>query len=270
MPHPEVASRVERARIGFIPLPDLPKFQHNIPTKLFEFMSLGMPTVLSDLPPSRPFVGDGQCALMVPADDPVAYADAVESLYGRIRIESNEGAGTSITLVVPTVRDLQRVLIVDSGGTRWGIPEAVIDAMVPIESANIISSGGREAFVVDGVEMPLAPIAGVVGATDGRPPVQVVALSHRAGNAAVTVNEVLGIREVAAKELGFDPGEDEGDIVRALLPLWLRRPDRVDARLLNRFEPEPADAPQLVALAEAIEEAAEGGDGWGSRPSNRS
>lgn len=80
VPHPEVASHVERARIGFIPLPDLPKFQHNIPTKLFEFMSLGMPTVLSDLPPSRPFVGDGQCALMVPADDPVAYADAIESL----------------------------------------------------------------------------------------------------------------------------------------------------------------------------------------------
>jgi glycosyltransferase involved in cell wall biosynthesis len=80
VPHTEVASRVERARIGFIPLPDLPKFQHNIPTKLFEFMSLGMPTVLSDLPPSRPFVGDGRCALMVRADDPAAYADAIEAL----------------------------------------------------------------------------------------------------------------------------------------------------------------------------------------------
>ncbi len=129
-------------------------------------------------------------------------ADAVESLYGRIRIESTEGVGTTITLVVPTVRDLQRVLIIDSGGTRWGIPEAVIDAMIPIEDIDVVSAGDRQVVNVNGVEMPLAPIAGVVGATDGRPPIQVVVLSHRAGTAAVTVNEVLGIREVAAKELG--------------------------------------------------------------------
>jgi glycosyltransferase involved in cell wall biosynthesis len=79
-PHAEVAQRVQQARIGFIPLPDLPKFQHNIPTKLFEFMVLGMPTVLSDLPPSRPFVGDGTCAVLVAANDPAAYAKAIHRL----------------------------------------------------------------------------------------------------------------------------------------------------------------------------------------------
>ncbi|WP_298815793.1 glycosyltransferase family 4 protein [Chloroflexus sp.] len=77
IPHDQVAARVRQARIGFIPLPDLPKFQHNIPTKLFEFMALGMPVVLSDLPPSRPFVGDGRCALMVAPDDSEAYAEAI-------------------------------------------------------------------------------------------------------------------------------------------------------------------------------------------------
>lgn len=76
----EVVERVRQARIGFIPLPDLPKFQTNIPSKLFEFMALGMPTVLSDLPPSRPFVGDGKCAIMVPPSDYNAYADAIEKL----------------------------------------------------------------------------------------------------------------------------------------------------------------------------------------------
>lgn len=80
VPHDDVARRVRQARIGFIPLPDLPKFQHNIPTKLFEFMQLGMPTVMSDLPPSRPFVGDGACAVLVPPDDYEAYAAAIEAL----------------------------------------------------------------------------------------------------------------------------------------------------------------------------------------------
>jgi chemotaxis protein histidine kinase CheA len=129
-------------------------------------------------------------------------ADAVESLYGRIRVDSSEGIGTTVTIVVPTVRDLQRVLIVDSGGMKWGIPEAVIDAMIPVEDAQIRSTGDRDVLVVDATEIPLAPIASVVGATDGRPATEVVTLSHRAGMAALLVNDVLGIREVAAKELG--------------------------------------------------------------------
>jgi glycosyltransferase involved in cell wall biosynthesis len=83
---------VRQGRIGFIPLPDLPKFQHNIPTKLFEFMALGMPVVLSDLPPSRPFVGDGRCALMVPANDREAYADAIIRLLDNPELRRTMGA----------------------------------------------------------------------------------------------------------------------------------------------------------------------------------
>lgn len=80
IPHEQVAARVRQARLGFIPLPDLPKFQHNIPTKLFEYMALKMPVVLSDLPPSRALVGDGKAVIMVPPDDYQAYADAIERL----------------------------------------------------------------------------------------------------------------------------------------------------------------------------------------------
>ena len=77
VPHTRVAHKVATARLGIIPLPDLPKFRHNIPTKLFEFMALRMPVVLSDLPPSRRFVGDGACATMVRPSDAEAYADAI-------------------------------------------------------------------------------------------------------------------------------------------------------------------------------------------------
>lgn len=83
VPHEKVSSRVLQAKIGFIPLPDLPKFQHNIPTKLFEFMALGMPVVLSDLTPSRPFVGNGQCAFLVQWDNIHGYADAIITLLNK-------------------------------------------------------------------------------------------------------------------------------------------------------------------------------------------
>jgi glycosyltransferase involved in cell wall biosynthesis len=92
IPHSEVAARVLQARIGFIPLPDLPKFQHNLPTKLFEYMALSMPAVLSDLPPSRPFVGDGACAVMVPADDADAYAGAIVRLLDDPALRRSMGA----------------------------------------------------------------------------------------------------------------------------------------------------------------------------------
>lgn len=78
--HDQVAAEVSKAKIGFIPLPNWPKYQNNIPQKLFEFMALEMPVVLSDLPPSRPFVGDKRCVRMVTPDDPNAFADAVIQL----------------------------------------------------------------------------------------------------------------------------------------------------------------------------------------------
>ena len=80
VPHDRIASVVAEARIGIIPLPDRPKYHSNIPTKLFEFMALGMPVVLSDLPPTRPFVADGEAAIAVRPDDPVAYAVAIDGL----------------------------------------------------------------------------------------------------------------------------------------------------------------------------------------------
>ncbi len=82
MPHPDIPAAVSRAHLGIIPLPDRPKYHSNIPTKLFEFMALGMPVVLSDLPPTRPFVADGEAAIAVPPDDPESYAAAIDDLLG--------------------------------------------------------------------------------------------------------------------------------------------------------------------------------------------
>jgi glycosyltransferase involved in cell wall biosynthesis len=80
IPHDLVHTEVQRAKIGIIPLPPLPKFLNNIPQKLFEYMALGLPVVLSDLPPSRPFVANNNVAIMVDPNDPAAYAKAIVTL----------------------------------------------------------------------------------------------------------------------------------------------------------------------------------------------
>ncbi len=129
-------------------------------------------------------------------------ADAVESLYGRIRLDSAEN-GTTVTVVVPTTRDLQRVLIVDAGNMKWGIPEAAIDEVVPVAGAKItIGGGGRRTLRIGDQDHRVVSLADLVGATDPRPETKFVRLAHRIGCAAVGVQRVLGVREVAAKELG--------------------------------------------------------------------
>lgn len=80
VPHSDVASHIRRARIGIIPLPDLPKFRTNIPQKLFEYMAVGLPVVLSDLPPSRVFIDGKDVAIMVPPSEAEEYADAISRL----------------------------------------------------------------------------------------------------------------------------------------------------------------------------------------------
>jgi glycosyltransferase involved in cell wall biosynthesis len=92
MPHSQVATEVRKAKIGIIPLPDLPKFRNNIPRKLFEFMALGIPTVLSDLPPSRPFISDGSCGFMVAPNDYAAYAEAIIRLLRDPQLQLKMGA----------------------------------------------------------------------------------------------------------------------------------------------------------------------------------
>jgi len=80
VPHQEIPSLVTQAKLGIIPLPDRPKYRSNIPTKLFEFMALGMPVILSDLPPTREFVSDRSAAIAVRPDDAGDYAEAIDAL----------------------------------------------------------------------------------------------------------------------------------------------------------------------------------------------
>lgn len=77
IPHDLIAFELAKAKIGIIPLPNLPKFQNNIPQKLFEFMAMGMPVVLSNLPASQPFVSDGVSGFMVSPEDYTAYAERI-------------------------------------------------------------------------------------------------------------------------------------------------------------------------------------------------
>jgi glycosyltransferase involved in cell wall biosynthesis len=80
IPYAQISTVLADTRFGLIPLPDTPKFRRNIPRKVFEFMAVGRPAVVSDLPPTRAVIGDAGCCVLVAPGDPSAYADGLELL----------------------------------------------------------------------------------------------------------------------------------------------------------------------------------------------
>lgn len=60
----QMARALSRARIGICPLQPIPKFQRNIPVKVFEYWACGLPVVASDLPPICPFFRNYELGLL--------------------------------------------------------------------------------------------------------------------------------------------------------------------------------------------------------------
>ena len=131
-----------------------------------------------------------------------SVSEIVESLFGRVRLESSEGVGTTVTMTVPTSRALQRVMILESSGMRWGVPEAVVEEVLSVDDSDIDWTGDTPVLEWRGQRLPLSPLGEIVGATESRQPKKILIISHRIGAAAITVHEVHGVRDVAAKELG--------------------------------------------------------------------
>jgi glycosyltransferase involved in cell wall biosynthesis len=92
IPHERISDEVRKARIGISLFTSIAKFQNIIPRKIFEFMALGMPVVLADLAPTRPFVRNGENGFAVPADDCKAFAAAIARLLKDPALRHRMGA----------------------------------------------------------------------------------------------------------------------------------------------------------------------------------
>lgn len=67
------------ASLGLSPLLDVPNYRYSLPTKVLEYLAVGVPTVASDLPGTREAVGDKPGVILVPPGDVTAWAAAIES-----------------------------------------------------------------------------------------------------------------------------------------------------------------------------------------------
>jgi glycosyltransferase involved in cell wall biosynthesis len=68
------------AKIGVVTLHPTPTFLDSLPTKLFEYMALGLPVVASDFPQWRSIVEQSGCGVLVDPLDPASIAAAIAGL----------------------------------------------------------------------------------------------------------------------------------------------------------------------------------------------
>ena len=80
LPAQEAWRLIAPCRAGLALLQDRPNFRRSLPTKMFEYMALGLPVVVSDFPLYRKIVESAGCGLCVDPADPASIAAALSHL----------------------------------------------------------------------------------------------------------------------------------------------------------------------------------------------
>lgn len=83
---------VEGASAGLSLLHDLPNYRHSQPSKVIDYLALGVPVVTTPLPLARELVERSGGGLLVAHDDATAAADAVRRLVGDPALRHRLGA----------------------------------------------------------------------------------------------------------------------------------------------------------------------------------
>ena len=167
----------------------------------------------------------------------------VSSLGGTLEVRSEPGQGLEVVLVLPLALVLAEVLLLERGGSAFGVPLAAVEEVVPVEDA--VTLLGQQAVAIHGRSVPVCDLAELVGVAalplGERPPGIVVSAGGQ--RAIVACDKLLGAEEVVIKPLGPVLANLEGYLGASIL---------ADGRIALLLEParltrHPGPAPDLPA-----------------------
>lgn len=78
LPHRLAMERAAQALVGVSPLLDTPNYRNSLPTKVLEYLALGLLVVASDLPGTRAVVAGEPGVRLVPPGDAAAWTEALD------------------------------------------------------------------------------------------------------------------------------------------------------------------------------------------------
>ena len=128
--------------------------------------------------------------------------EAVESVSGGVHVVTAAGKGTTVTLTLPLSMVLQNVVVVAIGDQFWGLPEAVVEAAMPISTAEMSSTPSGRRVQFKSAVIPCVSLSTAVGVPVPEDESEVLVVNTRSGMVAVTVSELVDRRRVAVKNLG--------------------------------------------------------------------
>ncbi len=81
-------------QLGLSPLLDTPNYRNSLPTKVLEYLAVGVPTLASDLPGTRRVIAGRRGVILVRPGDTEAWSQAIVSSIGNeaLRQEARDGA----------------------------------------------------------------------------------------------------------------------------------------------------------------------------------
>jgi chemotaxis protein histidine kinase CheA len=129
-------------------------------------------------------------------------AEAVTHVHGAVSIDSEAGKGTTVTLTLPLSMVLQNVVVVAEGDEFWGIPEASVEASMPLANAEMTSSSGGSEVRFESAAIPCLGLAAAIGTEEPADASEILVVNTRSGLVAITVSEIIDRRRVAVKNLG--------------------------------------------------------------------
>lgn len=143
----------------------------------------------------------------------------VESLGGRINVDSEPGRGCKFTLALPLTLAVLEGMVIRCGDDRYVIPIAsVIEtqhlASTPIERLPF----GQEVLRWRGEVTPLYRLGAVMGSTGVTDEnIIIIAETERGGNVGIAVDEIVGQQQVVVKSLEANFGQVQGASAATIL-----------------------------------------------------
>lgn len=129
-------------------------------------------------------------------------AESAAQVHGAVSLDSETGKGTTVTMTLPLSMVLQNVVVVAEGDQFWGIPEASVEASMPIATAEFTAKNSGREVRFESAAVPCVSLSVAVGGDEPPDASEILVVNTRSGLVAVTVSEIIDRRRVAVKNLG--------------------------------------------------------------------
>jgi two-component system chemotaxis sensor kinase CheA len=131
-----------------------------------------------------------------------AVRRAVESLGGEVAVSSEPGRGARFSLRVPATISRETVIVIELGGTLWGLPSRRVGPVVALAKEGGKDLGRAPTITVDGKYVPVLSLARLLGLGVEVESRVAICCSHAGRRYALASPKVLGEFELFRRPMG--------------------------------------------------------------------